>query len=102
MSSLYTEREDRRDRIQVYADIIKVARRPVKITRILRLANVQYNQFREYLERLCDAGFLERLSVGSSGRKGDGRTRYAYKATEMGDRWCELVSELYERLEETC
>ena len=98
---MYAEREDRRDRIQVYADIIRVARRPVKVTRILRLANVQYNQFREYVERLCESGFLEKLSYGPSGRRGDRRSSHAYRATEMGIRWCELVNELYESLENT-
>ena len=101
VSSLYTEREERRDRIQVYADIIMSARRPMKVTRILRMANVQYNQFTDCVERLCESGFMDRLSIGSSGGKDDGRTRYAYRATEMGVRWCELVAELYGKLEKS-
>ena len=100
MTPLYAEKTDRRDKIQVYADIINVARRPVKITRIMRLANVQYNQFKEYVEKLCSTGFLEKSSIMSPGMSEAKRTSYTYKATDMGVKWCKLVSELYAKLEQ--
>ena len=96
--SLYVEKINRRDKLQIYSDIISVSSRPVKITQILRLANVQYNMFLEYVDNLCSAGLLERLSIKC--KKGSKKiTTFAYKATEMGLNWCVAVDEIYGQLQ---
>ena len=97
--SLYTESIERRDKVQIFADIIRVSGKSAKVTRILRLANVQYNTFIEYVDRLCGIGFLERVSLEKSGVSGKRSPSYRYKATMMGEEWCGLVDEIYEDLE---
>ena len=97
--SLYTENIERRDKVQIFADIIRVSGESTKITRILRLANIQYNTFQECVDRLCGIGFLERVSLEKSGVSGKRSPSYRYKATMMGEEWCGLVDEIYEDLE---
>jgi len=96
--SLYTENIERRDKVQIFADIIRVSDRPTKITRILRLANIQYNTFLECVDRLCSVGFFERISLDTSGVSGKRSPSYRYKATKIGEEWCDLVDEIYEEL----
>ncbi len=97
--SLYTENIERRDKVQIFADIIRVSDRPTKITRILRFANVQYNTFLEYVDRLCSIGFLERVSLDKSGVSGKRGPSYMYKSTKTGEEWCDQLDEIYEELE---
>lgn len=96
--SLYTEYVERRDKVQIFADIIRVSDKSTKVTRILRLANVQYNTFLECVDRMCSVGFLEKVSLDKSEHR-KSRTSYRYKATMMGEEWCDLVDEIYEELE---
>ena len=96
--SLYTENIDRRDKVQVFADIIRVSDKPTKVTRVLRLANIQYNTFLECVDRLCSIGFLERVNLDKTEVSGKGSS-YRYKATKMGEDWCNLVDEIYLELE---
>jgi len=102
IGQLYADYLERRDKVQIYADIIKVTKKPTKTTRILRLANVQYNTFIECIDTLCNAGLLEKTSLEhrKSSTK-DGRTKYRYKATDMGLKWLESLDEIYIRLEHT-
>jgi predicted transcriptional regulator len=95
--SLYTEGIERRDKVQVFADIIRVSDKPIKITRILRFANIQYNTFLDCVDRLCNVGFMERVGPDQSGISSRGR--YRYKATKTGEEWCDLLDEIYEGLE---
>jgi predicted transcriptional regulator len=97
---LYADYLERRDKVQIYADILKVTKQTTKTTRILRLANVQYNTFLECMDTLCNAGLLEKISLDYNkySSKKDNK-KYAYKATEMGRKWCEALDEIYERLE---
>ncbi len=99
---LYADYLERRDKVQIYADIIKVTKKPTKTTRILRLANVQYNTFIECIDTLCNAGLLEKISLEyrKSSTK-DHRIKYRYKATNMGLKWLESLDEIYKRLEHT-
>ena len=92
--SLYTEGIERRDKVQVFADIIRVSDKPTKITKILRFANIQYNTFLDCVERLCNVGFIERVGPDKSSRG-----RYSYKSTKAGEEWCDLLDEIYEGLE---
>lgn len=98
--SLYADEIERRDKIQIYADLLKVSNKGVKMTRILRLANIQYNTFIECIDTLCEAGLLEKiLLLKDEKASNDNRSKYAYKATEMGLEWLERVDEVYQRLE---
>jgi predicted transcriptional regulator len=96
---LYADYLERRDKVQIYADILKVTAKPTKTTRILRLANVQYNTFLECIETLCDAGLLEKVSLNLNKPSRDDRTKYTYHATDMGRKWCESLAELYQILD---
>jgi predicted transcriptional regulator len=100
LGRLYADYLERRDKVQIYADIIKVTAKPTKTTRILRLANVQYNTFLECIETLCTAGLLEKasLNIKKSSSKGY-RPKYTYQATDIGREWCESLDELYQTLE---
>lgn len=70
------------------------------MTRILRLANIQYNTFHECIEKLCMAGLLEKFSLlGNTQTSQDLRTKIAFKATKIGIEWCEMVDEIYQTLE---
>lgn len=97
---LFADNIERRDKLQLFADIIKVSTNETKITRILRLANIQYNTFQECIETLCDAGLLEKEAFNEQRRASqDMRSKHTYKATEMGIKWCEMVDEVYQTLE---
>ena len=99
--SLFADWIERRDKLQIFADIIKVSNQETKTTRILRLANIQYNTFHECIETLCKAGLLEKMEYNNRPRSSkDMRTKCAYKATEIGMKWCETVDEMYEILKE--
>ena len=95
--SLYTEGIERRDKVQVFADIIRVSDKPTKLTKILRIANIQYNTFLDCVDKLCSVGFMERVGPDQSGISSRGR--YSYKATKTGEEWCNLLDEIYEGLE---
>lgn len=99
INRLYADYIERRDKVQIYADILKVTKKPQKTTRIIRLANIQYNAFLECVETLCDAGLLEKLSLDYKDEDGHVKTKYEYKATEMGEKWCEMLDELVLALE---
>ena len=99
-NNLFADCIERRDKLQIFADIIKVSNQETKITRILRLANIQYNAFRECIETLCNAGLLEKVELNiNSCRSQDMRTKYAYKATDIGMEWCKMVDDIYKTLE---
>jgi len=88
---LFAERYPRRDRIQVLADIVTVCSEPTKLTRILRLANVQYNFFKKAMETLREAGIMESTSTDSR----DERTRFEFEATDVGISWRNFVHLVY-------
>jgi len=96
---LFADTMERRDKVQIFADIIKVSVRPTKVTRILRLANVQYNTFQECINTLCEAGLLEMTPVKKHSRSSrDRRTSYFFRATDSGTRWSKMVDEIYKML----
>lgn len=97
---LFADNFNRRDKLQIFVDIIKVSSQETKMTRILRLANIQYNTFKECIEKLCQAGLLERVSSHEDNRSSnDVRARCVYRATETGVKWSNLVNEIYRTLE---
>ena len=96
---LYADYLERRDKVQIYADILKVTKEPTKTTRILRLANVQYNTFLECVNTLCDAGLLEKTDLDyKKPVHKSGNRKYVFRATELGRKWIESLDDIYERL----
>ena len=101
MERLFTESLKRRDKVQIFADIIKVTIKPTKTTRILRLANVQYNTFLDCIEKLCKLGLLRDINSNdpqSRNRARGQRKKHLYVATDLGLKWCEMVNETYRTL----
>ena len=96
---LYADYLERRDKVQIYADILKVTKEPTKTTRILRLANVQYNTFIECVNTLCDAGLLEKIDLDYKKTRTRGNRKVAFRATELGRKWSNSLQDLYMRLE---
>ena len=97
---LYADYLERRDKVQIYADILKVTKKPTRTTRILRLANIQYNSFLECVETLCNAGLLEKIALDYKKRRERARkTKYEYQSTAMGHKWCEMLDEVVRALE---
>jgi len=97
---LYADYLERRDKVQIYADILKVTKEPTKTTRILRLANVQYNTFLECVDTLCNAGLLEKTDLDYKKRSSKpGNRKYVFRATGLGRKWLESLEDIYERLE---
>ena len=97
---LFAEFEGRRDKIQIYADIIKVTKKPTNKTRILKLANIQFHTFQEYIERLCSNGFLEKINTteNKASLKKIKPRKTLFIATELGLKWCNKVEEVYQKL----
>jgi predicted transcriptional regulator len=97
---LYADALERRDKIQVYADIIRVSEKATPTTRLLRLANIQYNTFADCINTLINAGLLEKIPLRFSKKSKDQtRRKYAFKSTEMGKEWCKQIDEIYSILE---
>jgi predicted transcriptional regulator len=97
---LYADYLERRDKVQIYADILRVTKEPTKTTRILRLANVQYNTFLECVNTLCEAGLLEKIDLEYRKHSSKpGNRKYVFKATDLGRKWCKSLEDIYERLE---
>jgi predicted transcriptional regulator len=99
INRLYADYIERRDKVQIYADILKVTKRPQRTTRIIRLANIQYHIFLECVDNLCNAGLLEKVSLDYKDKDGHVKTKYEYKATEVGEKWCEMLDEVVRALE---
>lgn len=96
IQNLFSESFERRDKVQILADIIQVTSTETKMTRILRLANIQYNTFTKCIDKLCQSGLLRKIPVNQS----DNRVKYSYKATDKGRKWCGVVSTIYQCLED--
>ena len=88
---LFADACGRRDKIQIFADIIAVCVEPSRITKILRFANVQYNVFHEAIELLTRAGFIEETPLEHP----DGRVSHEFTATDLGNAWCNSVRSVY-------
>jgi len=95
---LFNEKIERRDKVQVLSDILKVARTSSKTTTILRLANLQYNKFLECKDILCDAELLKEINLSTN--NADSRTKCLYKTSEQGKKWIKKVENIYYNLRE--
>jgi predicted transcriptional regulator len=90
--SLYKDKTVRRDRIQIYFDMITVASTPINATMIMQHANVQFNMFKESIENLLGVGFIEEIEI-------EGRPNSLYKSTMKGIEWTRKVDQVYTELE---
>jgi predicted transcriptional regulator len=99
INRIYADYIERRDKVQIYADILKVTKKPQKTTKIIRLANIQYNTFLECVVTLCNAGLLEKISLDYKNMEAHIKTKYEYKATEMGEKWCKMLDEVIRDIE---
>jgi len=91
MIELFDDDYIRRDRIQLFSDIIQVARTPRKTTKIMRKANIQYNIFSKLVQNLMDNGLIERNGVKNP----------TYVATNLGVVWSQEVHRLYSVLKDS-
>lgn len=95
MQKLFDEKIERRDKVQVLADILQVARESSKTTTILRLANLQYNKFLECRDILCEAGLLREIKLND---EGDSNSKCLYKTTNLGKKWSRKVNRVYAKI----
>ena len=56
---LYVDRKTRRDRLQIYADILIGAGDLIRPTRLMYRSVVQYRYFKPMIQKLIELGFLE-------------------------------------------
>lgn len=91
MMELFDEKCIRRDRIQVFSDIIQAAKIPTKTTKIMRKANIQYHIFFKMVQNLMDYGLLEK----------NGEEKPTFVATNMGVVWSREVHRLYSILKDS-
>ena len=102
-NQLFDDVEDLRDKIQIYYDIIRISAKPPKATKILRKANIQYNSFVNYMNKLCSAGLTEKVPVSNGDETiHDKRTNYVFKATQFGLEWSNMVNGIYRTLQDNC
>jgi predicted transcriptional regulator len=97
MSELFTEKTVKRDYIQILADIIKASSETSNMSKIMRLANVQYYTWGNCLETLCEKDFIEKIVMKDKHRKGSEKA--LYKATKKGLEWTKKVETLYDEID---
>ncbi len=71
----------RRDRLQIAQDILECCLTQSKVTRLLRLANLQYNAFGNHIGPLVREGLLDEIPME---RKKDKRTYFEWRTTPDG------------------
>ena len=76
---------DRRDRLQILAEIMEVAKGRQLKTRIMYMANLSFSQVNEYLAFLTEMGFLRIFQ--ENGKK-------VYETTEKGNMYIENYMEM--------
>lgn len=91
MMELFDEKYIRRDRIQVFSDIIQAAKIPTKTTKIMRKANIQYHSFFKMVQNLMDNGLLKK----------NGEEKPTFVATDVGVVWSREVHRLYSVLKDS-
>lgn len=79
-----------RSKVEIICDILQVAKEnsSAKKTRIIRLANLDWNMANKYLESLIDEGFLEKS------REEEEKGGEDYDITEKGERLLEALKRL--------
>ena len=90
---------ERRDKLQIYSDIIEACKVPTKLTKIIRLANLQYNTFLTMMPKLLEKKMVKTEKIVRTGRKKiDKRTKYTFEATEKGREFKRKINAIYEEI----
>ena len=71
----HAQTKRRRDRLEIISEILRSTLTGKVKTRIMYKANVNFNQFKEYMGYLMDAGLIMRIKNGK---------RTIYKTTDKG------------------
>ena len=58
----------RRDKIEIVKDVLELCRNPQRMTKILRLANLQYNSFDRFVGTLVRDGYMVEAPLPDSKR----------------------------------
>jgi predicted transcriptional regulator len=96
MAKLYTEKTLKRDRIQLLADIIKASEKKSNMSRIMRVANVQYYTWGKCIETLSKKEFIDIIEDEKSG---DSNQKNLFKATKKGLEWIKKVETVYDEID---
>jgi predicted transcriptional regulator len=73
---------EKRDKLEIMIQLLQVAREPIKKTRIMQVAYLNFYQVSKYLDYLIGAGLLETVSKPYPG----------YKITEKGRMFLTLLT----------
>lgn len=84
----------RRDRAEIATDILETCVGGAKLTKILRLANLQYNSFGKFVGPLVDGGYLLETMVDTR----DKRTIWEWETTPEGRNFQREIKDIYRRL----
>jgi len=93
---LSDKNKTRGNRIQALHDILQVSIDPERTTKILRLANVRYGIYCEYVDDLLNAGLLKKK--GKNEKRKKTYTTIHYQTTKIGDEWCKMIKSIYKEL----
>jgi predicted transcriptional regulator len=78
----HTKQTEKRDKLDIMIQLLQVAREPIKKTRIMQVAYLNFYQVSKYLEYLIGAGLLETVAKPYPG----------YKITEKGRMFLTLLT----------
>ncbi len=73
---------EKRDKLDIMIQLLQIAREPIKKTRMMQVAYLNFHQVSKYLEYLINAGLLESVSKPYPG----------YKITEKGRMFLTLLT----------
>jgi predicted transcriptional regulator len=96
MTKLFTEKTLKRDRIQLLADILKASEKKSNMSRIMRLANVQYYTWGKCIEKLSEKKFIEIIEDDMSDNSNE---KMLFKATKKGLAWTKKVETVYDEID---
>jgi len=97
MGKLFTENTVKRDYIQILADIIKASQQTSNMSKIMRLANVQYYTWGNCLETLCEKDFIEKIIMKNE--YNEKSEKALYRATKKGLEWTKKVETIYDEID---
>ena len=96
MAKLFTEKTLKRDRIQLLSDILKASEKKSNMSKIMRIANVQYYTWGRCIETLSQKEFIEIIENDSSVNSNE---KILFKATKKGLDWTKRVETVYDEID---
>jgi len=84
----------RRDKLEIFKDVLKTCKEASQITRVTRLANLQFYSFHEYVAPLVSREYLEQRPYGIK----DHRTFLEWKTTPKGRELIKEIENIYEKI----